>query len=818
MQTSKIFTLTLIMITAHWLSPVFGQSSGTNVFGEVLEASTEEAMEFVNVKLIETSEEELVMGAITDKEGIFRFSNVQPGDYFLEVSFIGFETKTTEPFTVKNGEEEIDLDEITIEISPEILEDVEVTAEKSTLNLAIDRKVYNVEKDIMSTTSSATEILQNLPSVTVDVNGQISLRGSSNITFFINGRPSALLRSNSTVALQSMPANTIERIEVITNPSAKYKPDGIGGIINIVLKEESNEGLNGTVMANVGNLERYNGNITLNYGMDNMNFYTSYGFRHSNTPRNDVQSIINKDGNGGTISTFDKKIDSKFDKYSHIVNAGWEYEINDNNVLEISGNYYFGIDDKKTFTDAVFSHLLEPAENETFTTDRTLDEEEQEYEIGLAFEHSFDEDHTLTFEYNYADFLEKETNLFDQHFIVPSTFNQLSSLANKISGPTQEIVLEYAVPIGEETEFEAGYTGEFLQEEINFRGETFDKQGNTWLIDPTKTSKFIFTQNIHAFYATLGHSIGNYSFLAGLRAEQALVTSDLESSEEKIPNDYFRLYPTLHIGYEVDDNQEFQLSYSKRVNRADSDEQNPFPEYSDPNNREVGNPKLKPEQIHSLELGYRLQGEKFTFLPSLYYRYKQDGFTEITKIVDNNISETTFTNLENDQSAGFEFIFTHNPFDRLSWDFSANLFYQQIDARNLGLSKYKSSVSWDAKLGININITKSTLGQINSYYRSSRITPQGEFNSIFLLNFGLRQDILKKKASIVLTVSDAFSTLNYESFIDTPTLYQNTKYGRNTQIVYLGFVYHFGKSIQKKQSSLDFEDKIEAGKKVTEEK
>ena len=810
-------TVVFFLLIGFSITEIFAQTSEAIVTGRVIEASSELPMEFVNVVLYKLPDTLFITGTGTDEEGIFEMEEVPLGAYFVQVSYIGFETFSTDNFQILNADDEIDLETLEIEMGDLLLADIEVVEEKSRFSQSIDRRIYNVENEVVAATNTATEILQNLPSVTADVNGQLSLRGTSNITFFINGRPSALLRKNSATVLQQMPANMIERIEVITNPSAKFRPDGTGGIINIVLKEGALEGFNGTLMGNFGNLERYNANLTLNYGSEKLSSFLSYGFRHADTPRDDIDEVINKANDGTILSTFDQVISASQDNFSHLINAGLTFELSDNDLFEVSGSYFLANEDRRSNAISKYVDFFNAADNENFKTNLSLDEAESEYEIGASLEHEFDEDHALALSYNYADFFEKEDGLYMQAYTAPTVLDSTFTNVIEIGGPTQEIEVEYSNPIGDETELEAGYAAELLKEEINMLGRNLQEGENLWVIDPARTSDFIFTQNIHALYATLEHSFGDFGVLGGLRAEQAFVTSNLVNEQKEIPNDYFRLYPTVHLSYELDDNKELKLSYSKRVNRADSDEQNPFPEYSDPNTREVGNPYLKPEQIHSVELEYRWIEDKITFQPSLYYRFKEHGFTEIVRTVEDNISETSFTNLSKDQSAGIEFILTGNINNFLNYDLSANAFYQQIDASDLGFSKNKSAFTFDAKFGSNIKITKSTTGQLNAYYRSSRITPQGEFIPIFLLNAGLRQDIFKRQAALVLTVSDLFNTLDYESIVDAPTLNQRTYYGRNSQIIYLGFIYHFGRSIQKKKEKITFEDKLEAGKKKPEE-
>lgn len=778
------------------------------VKGVVIEQATEEPMEFVTVQMFEEKQEEISFkGTSTNKEGEFVFADLPFGKYYLQISFIGFETRRTRVFNINKAGQEIDFRKIEFYMDENLLEEVEVVAEKSTFSNNLKRKVYNVEKDVMSQSSSASEIMQNLPSVRVDVNGEVSLRGSSNITYLLNGRPSALLRANPGAFLRQMPANAIERIEIITNPSAKYRPDGIGGIINIVLKEKTKEGWSGTVQGDIGNLQRYNGNVTLNYGEEDIQFFANYSLRSARTPQDILDKRINRDGNGNALSTFESVSDAIFNESSHILNAGLNFSVGENSSLELASQYFLADNDNFSLTD----WKIVDDETSAFTIDRTYDSREEEYELGAAFEHQFDgEDHTLAMELTYTVYDESEDNIYDERYTLPSIASALRHNLIQKGGPITAFAVEYAKVFSEDTEMEAGYLGEFVRDDIQLLFENLDADNNRWITDFSRTNRFKFRQDVHAFYATFDHAIDIFSFSAGLRAEQALITSRLiDATDSKVPNNYFRLYPSLTLGLELGDFEELQLSYSRRVNRPDADEMNPFAEYDDPRTSDSGNPYLLPENIHGVELAYMIQKPGFTFIPSLYYRYKYDGFTEIRELRQDSILHTSFANLATDQAVGLELIFKGTVSDNLYLNWSANFFQNTIDASNIGFSARQSQFSWDTKLAANWNISKKTYAQLNAQYLSSRLTPQGQFRPLILLNMGLRQDILRGRGTLIFTVSDVFASLEWESVIDTPNLFWNTSYARNNQIMHLGFSYRFGGKFGKNRPNLEFADVIE---------
>ncbi len=789
-----IFLLSFISITAF----SFSQEVKGIIKGSVAEESTKELMEFVNIGLFTVSDSSVIAGIVSDKNGAYVFNDVKEGNYFVEISFIGFEKVNTPPFSVNDKNQQIDLGTIYFRPSGQLLGDVEITAEKSYMETSIDKKTYNVDQDLMSSSGSASQVLENIPSVAVDIDGKVSLRGLSNVTILINGRPSALMKTNSAAALQQIPANTIERIEIITNPSAKYKPEGTGGIINIVLKKETKQGLVGSITANAGLEDRYNSTLILNYNPGKINIYGSYGFRQDYRNRtSDDYREIKDSATGILINDFNVNSTAYYRPISHTANFGIDYDINDKNTIGASVDYFY-----TNFLRTENTNTISHAGNDSIISDfgRTRLNNEQEYdqEASAYFEHKFKkEEHTLNLEFNIVKHFEEEKNNFIESRRIEFTPTIYDNTIIRQGENAGDVTLEYVYPINEDAEFEAGLITEWFHEDFSFFGEHLDETSNTWQKDIKKSNDFLWKQDLYTVYATYSQSIEDFGFLLGVRAEQANITSNLVTMDSVVTSNYFKIYPSLHLSLETSDNSEFQLSYSKRINRPEGDEMNPFPEYDDPRFLEAGNPKLKPEQIHSIELGYQYKNNKTTFVPTLYYKYTYDAFTEISKYINDTALLTTFENLSTQQSAGLELIYSQQIKKILTINLSGNIFYDEIDASNLGYVGKKSIISESVKLGTNINITPSTVLQLNSTYRSPTLTPQGKYLSSAVLSLGLRQDIFKKKASLLLSVSDVFNSLRWTSEIDTPELYQKTTGKRRSQIFYLGFTYKFGKATKK---------------------
>ena len=802
MQKKFFFIAGALFFSMLVLSRVRGlaQESGSLVTGIVIEKLSKQPIEFATIQLLHPKDSTIIKTSVTDRKGKFLLDKISKGNFILVCSFIGYE-KIIMPVTVNQLRENVG--SIEISILSKNMNEVVVISRKSLLNTSIDRKVYNVTQDIMAQSGSASDVLKNIPSVEVDIDGLVTLRGSSDVMILINGRPSPLMGKTRAEVLQQLPANSIERIEVITNPSARYKPDGTSGIINIVMKKSLKGGLNGSAIANAGNKDRYNGSMSFNYKPGKLNLFTNYSIRQDRRIRLNNVNREYLDASGNTQSFYHESSQSPARPVSNLVTLGADYNLNEHNSVGISGNYHDRDQVKHDVAEKFFydkNHLLTINYNRL----RYDPEFEKEKDAKLYWQHNFPkEDHELRIEFNTSGSHEVEDNHYTNVYrfpLMPSVFdNTLIKQDNK----QQEITADYTNPLSEDSKLEAGYNGSFNHTDMNFFGEYFDTIQRKFMKDIIKSNRFKYNESIQAVYATYQHSSGVFGYETGLRFEQALINSHLVTKDSSIKNQYFKVYPTLHFSYKLK-NGELQLNYSKRVHRAEGDDLNPFPEYQDPRNLRAGNPKLLPEIIHSIEFGYKLQNNHFTFVPGLYYRYKLNGFTTVTLPVNDTVLLTTQQNLSNDKSTGLEFILSVKAGKFLTANLSSNFFYNQIDASDLGYSNKKSIVSMSNNFNVTATITKTTMWQISSNYRSARLTPQGKVFGSFVFNTGLRQDLFKKKLSVTLAASDLFNSLKQKSELNTVYLKQIVIGRRDARIIYLGISYRFGKMV-KKQSEEKFQ-------------
>lgn len=689
-----------------------------------------------------------------------------------------------------------------------VLQEVKVVAKKNMIASSIDRKVYTTAQDIMSQSGSASDILRNVPSVEVDIDGNVSLRGSGDMQILINGRPSPLMGTNRAQALQQIPANTIERIEVITNPSAKYRPDGTAGMINIVLKKNTKAGINGNITGNVGNKERANGSLNLNYKSGNWSLFGSYSLRQDERNRFSHTERTFYDSNSGKLTgTYQDYYRSKARPLAPFLRMGMEYTINKKNTVGLSGNL---LTTRLTRHDTTQRYFYDP--NQQLTTrvnrERFAPAIEHENDVTAFWQHNFDkEGKEFRAEFTASTQSENESNYYRNVYSLPT--NTVIPDNNFViqHENNQQVTADWVNPISSTVSFDYGYAGSFIQQEITFITQNYDAASGTVITNPLTTNTFRLNQQVQAAYATWSKSGDHWGIMGGLRAEQSLVHSNLVTKDSVVDNNYFMVFPTIHITYKLKNGQ-LQLNYSKRVNRPNGDNLNPFPEYMDNLNLRAGNPLLKPEIVHSIEFGYQWKSKSWSLVPSIYYRYKTNGFNTITQKLNDSVFLTTQQNLSNDQSAGFELIASYKASTWFTANLSNNIFYNLINFGTINLPKQKSIFAMSTNLNFSFNITKTTMVQSTCIFRSARQTIQGYFYPTFVSNLGLRQDLWQGKMSAIITVSDVFGSLRQRSYLQTPFLYQTALNYRDSQVFYVGFNYRFGKIIKKAEEKLQYDNAL----------
>jgi len=813
------FTIVSLLLSLASLSGAPKNPEEGAVSGSVVSAAADRPVEYGAVTLKSKADGKTLRATVTDAKGAFTVGALPFGEYEVVYGAVGGDTQTSRAFTVDAAHRTVDLGRLLLGAeTPVQLGKVEVAAHKEAFYNSIDRKVYNVGKDIQSVAGSASDLLQNVPSVQVDIEGNVALRGDSNVLILINGKTSTMMGKNRAAVLEQMPADGIEKIEVITNPSAKYKPDGTAGIINLTMKKKQEPGYSGSVRAVVGNDRRYNASVTANYNPGKYNLFATAGVRQDNRPRTVTDERSRPGTTPGTVVATSQHTTEASRPLSRVVQTGVDYKLSDATKVGASMHYNY----RDFFrTSTVSTRISDPAG--TGSKDYDRQRRDPEYEKDLEFtgtlQHSFpQEDRELNFELRHGKTTEQEDNRYANVYRLPAIATAFENTLIKNTETSTEGTAEYVHPLNEDAKLEAGYNGQGNRVDLDYHGSFFNPATQVWQEDLTRTNRFIYDATIHATYATYAQKLGQFGFLAGLRFEQAIIRTDQRTARLRDKNDYNRFYPSLHLSYNFTEAQQVQLNYSHRVHRPEGDDLNPFPQYQDPLSLRAGNPRLRPEEIHSVESGYQYKNGDTSYLATVYYRYRYNGMTDVTRYVDSltllpspngATTLTTKENLGRGRSGGLELGTTTRLKDRVSLNFSSNIYRSEIDAGNLGFSARRSTVTWDAKLNASWDITKSTLVQLNTNYTAKRLTPQGYRYPTYVANLGLRHNFNAKKTAFVLTVSDVFNSLKERSLVDTPTLHEQITRRRSSRLIFAGFIYNFGKAGKKsKDDTLPFDNSL----------
>lgn len=814
-----VFTL-LFLLTSNILSA----QDDVHITGVVMDKEINQPLEYATIAFFSKKENRIVTGGITDLEGKFDIK-VPRGTYDISIEYISYGTLKLPNKTLLQN---TNLGVLNLVVDAQALGEVSIIAERTTVEIKLDKKIYSVGQDLTVRGGTVSDVLDNIPSVSVDVEGNVSMRGNDNVTILINGKPSGLVGLNSTDALRQLPAESIERVEVITSPSARYDAEGTAGILNIILKRSKLQGLNGAITANVGHAPTAGLSGNINYRTGDFNFFntTSYTYRESPGKSSTETEYFNirRDEFGNVIedkpNTFlNENRDSERESKNFTTNFGVEWYINDSASLTTSVVF------RKSDTDNNATNLSREFDlnsnlislSERFDPE-VRDDKTIQYSVNFNKQFGGNSQHKLTFDFQY------ETNDEDNR----SSITQDSAPVERVlTLQTQDKILlasDYVLPLGSSSQFEFGYRGNFNNLDTDYSLE-FYENGN-YELDTNVSNNLIYRDYINSVYTQFGSKLGNkFSYLAGLRMEAARITIDQKTSNDFEKKNYAGLFPTLNLGYEIDENQSIQLGYNRRIRRPWSRFINPFPSRTSPTSVFQGNPNIDPSYSNKVDLGFLKKFNKFTLNSSLYYERATDVFNFITEATGdfyirdinmtinendpnfdfitsqyesvNPVVRRTPINLATNDRYGFEFTLSYRASKNWNVNGNFNLFKSKSEGVYNEVDYGAENLSWFARINNKLTLPGKIDWQTRIFYMGPTEDAQNKSKGMFSTDLAFSKDLFNDNASLAFNVSDIFNTRKRITDTFTDTFNSSSEYQWRQRTFNLSFTYRFNQ--QKKQ-------------------
>lgn len=786
-----------VLITNFSYSQYNPETKQVSITGKVLEKGTDLPLEYATVVFEDVKSKQLT-GGVTDVEGKFNFI-VKSGTYNIRFEFISFKTVALKNQNIDSNK---DFGTVYLEADVAQLSGIELVGEKSTVEIKLDKRVYNVGSDMTVRGGTAGDVLNNVPSVTVDPDGTIALRGNESVTILIDGKPSGLSGINPSDIIKMLPADAIDKVEVITNPSARYNAEGGGGIINIVMKKGKTNGLNGSLVASVGDPETYGFSSNVNYKTDTFNVFSNFSYNNrtnlgeaefnstyfdSNTPViDDITGFMNE-------KRTTKDIDKGY-------NANFGVDLNLTSSLTWTNSLSFRENTEKN-PQNVFMDYYDENRVFTQTRNRFSDQKEQDYVIEYAtnFTKKFEkEDHLFTADFSVSKNHQKETSDITDQILNSTNPVQFENTLNDNTRNRMLAKTDYVLPIGEDGRFEAGYRGDFSNTLTDF--QVFPNTVYSNLLE--------YVENVNALYMQYGNKINKFSYFLGLRWEDSHIEVNSLTVSDYNTKLYNNFFPTATLNYEFTDDQSITLSYSKRVNRPRGRFVNPFSTYSSNVNLFQGNPDLNPTFTNAIELGYLWKARKFTLNSSIYTNLTDDSFQFIRRETGVEVDGvpvivTTPINLSKEIRTGFEFNVNYSPFKWWRLNTNLNLFsvvtrgdYTYTDYQNQVVTQNfdNDAFAWFARLNNKITLPYKIDWQTNVFYRGPQKNAQGKSLSMTNLSMALSKDIYKDKLTLALNGNNLLNTMKRrnETYIeDVTSSYSEFMWRKRT--VLLSLTYRFNR-------------------------
>lgn len=764
------------------LANLHAQNEAIEITGTVTETESGLSVPFATVAVVQDSTNVIITGVTTKEDGTFSvFSTTS--DFYIQISFIGFQQKEIRDFQIDNGK--VILGVIALDADSELLQEVEIIAEKSQTEFKLDKRVFNVGKDISSTGMGALEVLNNVPSVTVDIEGQVSLRGNSGVTILINGKPSVLADEASN-ALGTITADMIESVEVITNPSAKYEASGTAGIINIVLKKEEKKGVNGSVSLNTGIPDNHSIGLSLNRRTEKFNIFTQMGVGYRSMPRETENVNLNRI-DGTTILSDGKEFRNE---NFYNITLGTDYYINSLNVITLSGNFAYEIEEQPS--EFNFSEL--DADNTIVSQwfrQETASATNPKWQYDLQYQKEFadNEEHILLFSTQGSFFGKDVASEFTNTPVFGTEPIPFQKTDNAFSKADYLFKLDYTKPLSERIKLEAG--GQYEINDVRNDYAVFDEIDGELVIDSSLTNNFEYDQKVLGLYATLSYEDKKWGVKAGLRAEQTDLETYLANTGERNNRDFLNFFPSVHTSFKFSKRISAQLGYSRRIQRPRLWDLNPFFNIRNNFNISRGNPDLLPQFTDSYELTAIFIFDKISLNTGVYNLYTTDVIERIST-VEGNVNTRMPENIGTNNTTGIEINAKYSPvkWTTLSVDFNYGYFTRkgsfEDQVFDFNGTQFTSRLTAKFKLPAEFDL------ELNGNYQSEVKTIQGETAGFPYLDLGLRKKVWKGKVVVNFAVRDVFASRIREYTANEPEFYLFNSSMRGTFYT-LGVSFGFGK-------------------------
>ena len=775
-----------------------GSYAQGSVRGKIFDKQSDEVMQFVNVAVLNSSGK-LVKGGTTDADGLFNINGLADGNYTLQVSFVGYKTLTRQ-FALTPQHRQQHYKMLYIGEDANMLKEVQVTGQRSQMKLEVDRKVFSVDQVLAAAGGSASDLLENIPSIEVTTDGEISLRGNSSVEVWINGKASGLTTDNRAEILQQIPAESIEKIEVIDNPSAKYSPEGSAGIINIVLKRDRKAGYYGSLRAGVNKHGGWNTSSNLNYSSGILDGYANLGHRRRKNSGGSESEQHYKQTN--TYENYESESKNKGGSLFARLGLTWHFTTNDD--LTIGGMTMQGTSDNTSTTPYRYGIIGAAQDSRQMFRLNSSSGDMQMYHGEFGYEHRFSDTHKLTAHAEYNRWMSDNDNTYQDSISYVATQSQQTTPTTysyqlrpmHVRNRSWETKLDYENQISENFKLEAGYNGRFSHENTPQESWTAPNwDGNNKKEDELYYNRFIYSMDTHALYATVNTKVGPIGVMAGLRGEYWKVNTESynyaqehgsAAKDTPYKKDFFKLFPSLFLNYELTESAQLQLNYTYRLRRPWGGQLNSFKNTSDASMIQFGNPELTPEYTHSISLNFLKTWAEHTLSISTYYRPTTDVIQRIRyQNNDDGLMYMTNVNLTKRQSLGVEIIGKNKLWRILDLTTTLNGYYNKLDGFNYVIEgqtvtgESDKSFSWDARMLASIILTYDLSIQLTGNYRSRGVITQGYRKPNASLDLGVRKSFFNKKIAVAFNVRDVFNTRHWENYTESDTFWRHQKNWRD---------------------------------------